>query len=115
MSAKKALVIFIILIAVLELVGIGLFVNEQFQPSICNVKVADWCECDVYAFNTTIDTKCLATFIYEGREVCSMEGEEENAGKLHLFILPKEATNIVIQLTSTTGRVAKYDWSELMK
>jgi hypothetical protein len=73
----------------------------QIRISVDESKVADWCECDVLAWTTNVETKGTATFCHEG--LCIVSEQEPEYGKLHILILPKGIESLTIELEDRDG------------
>lgn len=95
-----------IILLVLLLVGCSVPIEsypaKEVNISVVEFKIADWCECDVFAWTTNVETMCTVSFCYADGMCCSPE-EEPEYSKLHILILPKGISSLTIELEDREG------------
>jgi hypothetical protein len=75
---------------------------RELRIEVTDSRVADWCECDVLAFVTNVETKGTVSFCYDDG-MCCLPEEEPEYGTLHILILPKNICELKIVLTDRDG------------
>ena len=98
---KLCTVILILIILIGCSPPVDTYPARELRIEVTDSKVADWCECDVLAFTTNVETKGIATFCHEG--LCIVSEQEPEFSKLHILILPKGIESLTIELMDREG------------